>query len=545
MLKRALVVVSLSLVFPLLNCGGGSSGSSVTNPPPPPPPSCVNTATVACTQSGQVQGVIEGNLRAFRGIPYAAPPVGNLRWKAPAAPASWQGVRDASQIGNVCPQLDGSGALFGDEDCLLVNVYTSSPAPSTPQPVMVFLHGGGNVGGDTRQPKFDSPPLATQGAVVVWVQYRLGILGFLANPLLTSEGGGTSGNYALLDMIAALKWVQQNISNFGGDPNHVLLWGQSSGSWDIQMLLAAPSAQGLFSAAAMESGVIPSTATAKSLPTFAATEAASTPFVSAMGCDQASDVLACLRALSPGPIVNYQQQSPLPVLPGVGSPFLPEDSFTAIQQNGSPVPLLIGSTREEYTNSGDNPNTPLDQTGYSNAVHAEFDPIGAGVADQVLTLYPATNYDAPIYALVAVDTDYHVSCETQNLALAAAGSGRPNVYRFLYTHQFEDDPSLKAGRAFHTAELYFLFGNMALIDPSFTSAVVNYVPTVAEVSFSQQMMGYWIRFAATGNPNGNGAVNWPAYDATSENILQLDDTPTITNGYDSVKCQYFSTLPQP
>jgi para-nitrobenzyl esterase len=513
----------------LSSCGGGN-GTTTS-------PGCVNTSTIACTQSGAVQGVVAGDTRAFLGIPYAAPPVGNLRWRPPALPLAWQGVREAASFGNICPEINYSGVLVGNEDCLVLNVFTSNPPPQAKQPVMVFFHGGGDVRGSSQDPPYGSPTLQTHGVIVVTAEYRLGILGFLANSLLTAESGGSSGNFALLDMIAVLSWVKQNIANFGGDPSHVMLFGQSAGSYDIQMLLAAPSAQGLFSVAGMESNVIPS----GQLPPFAMAEAASGPFIAALGCSAAADVLACLRAVPQDTIVNY----PLNFLlgPGVGSPFLPIDPFIVLQQNGSPVPLLLGSTREEWTGVNDDPTAALTESQYEAAIHSRFDPIGPTVANQVLSLYPAANYDTPEYALIAVDSDYNMTCEVRNVARAASGANRKAVWRYFYTHRFEDDAGLNASRAFHTAELYFVFGNFSPVDPPFAYAP-NYVPTGAEIAFTGDMM-YWTRFAATGDPNGAGATAWPAYDPSTDSMLQLDDTPAPINGYHNSQCDYLSTLPQP
>jgi len=526
---RVLLLPGLLL---LASCGGGGGGT-------PPPPACAESETIACTQSGALRGVIEGNIRAFRGIPFAAPPLGNLRWKPPAPPVAWQGVRDASQFGSVCTQINFNLELVGEEDCLFVNVFTSSPAPKSKQPVMVFFHGGGDEAGDTHQAPFDSPSLAAAGVVVVTAEYRLGVLGFLANPLLTAEGGGTSGQYAILDMVAALTWVKNNIAHFGGDPNQVMLFGQSAGSFNIQMMLAIAPAHGLFNVAGMESGAIPSINKAPWLPTQPVADAASAPFVAAMGCANAAGVLACLRSVSADTMVNYAWNSPFIYGPGVGSPFLPVDSFTYLQQHGSPVPLLIGTTREEYLGVSDNPNSPLDAAGYTAEIHTEFDKYGNSVADQVLSLYPVTGYDTPEYALDAVHSDYQITCEIRNTALAALGAQRPPVWRYLYTHRFENGSFLAPYRAFHTAELFFIFGNFSNIAGS------EYFPSSAETDFSQAMMGYWTRFAATGDPNGVGATQWLPYDAANEHMLQLDETFAPIDGYHTPQCNYLSTLPQP
>ena len=213
---------------------------------------------VVRTRSGLVQGEISEQLRSFRGIPYAAPPVGDLRWRPPARVASWNGVHDASAFGDMCIQIDANNNLVGSEDCLTLNVFTASSGPVNNQPVTVFFHGGGNKRGAAKQPWFDHPRLATKGVIVVTADYRLGALGFFAHPLLTAEGGGSSSNYGLMDQIATLRWVQDNIRAFGGDPDRVMLFGQSAGSSDIQGLLTSPLARGLFSRAGMESGTIPS-----------------------------------------------------------------------------------------------------------------------------------------------------------------------------------------------------------------------------------------------------------------------------------------------
>ena len=217
--------------------GGGGGGSGAA------PDGCVSTATVVCTQSGQLQGAVEGSYRAFRGIPFAAPPVGDLRWRPPAAPASWQGVRSAMAFGNKCPQIDNSGVPLGDEDCLTLNVYAVNPPASSKQPVMVYFHGGGERMGSAQDPPWNAvPPLAGHGVIVVTVEYRLGLLGWLAHPLLTAEGQGSSGNYGLMDLIAALKWVHDNIAEFGGDPARVMIFGQSAGAENIYALLASQEA---------------------------------------------------------------------------------------------------------------------------------------------------------------------------------------------------------------------------------------------------------------------------------------------------------------
>lgn len=267
-------------------------------------------ATIAQTQSGTVQGVLDGNVLAFRGIPYAAPPTGNLRWKPPQPPLPWVGSRDASTFGNVCTQLDANNQPLGSEDCLFLNIFVNSQtAHGLQQPVMVYIHGGGNRQGSTHQPYENAPPLATQGVIVVTIEYRLGLLGFLVHPLLDAEGGGSSGNYGLMDQIAALTWVHQNIASFGGDPTHVMVFGQSAGSFDVEALLASPLTPGLFSAAGMESGSL----LHGQILALADLETLDAALVPAAGCDKAADVLACLRAAPASNVIS--NDNAIPYLP--------------------------------------------------------------------------------------------------------------------------------------------------------------------------------------------------------------------------------------
>jgi para-nitrobenzyl esterase len=556
-------------------------------------------STVAQMQSGALQGVLvpcgtpecsASNVLEFRSIPYAATPVGDLRWKPPQPPIRWTGTtRDATVLGTRCIQVNGAGKVVGSEDCLYLNILISSQTPhSQPQPVMVFLHGGANRIG-TGLPGFDfrdPPPLATQGVIVVTLEFRIGILGFLTHQLLTAEGGGSSGNYGLRDQIAALAWVHQNIASFGGDPGHVMVFGTSSGSSDVEALLTSPltqgplsqcgPVQGCFSAAGMENAAVVH-GQYLSLPN---KEAQDAPLVAGLGCDAAVDVLACLRALPAATLVNnpsttYQgwyagtPQLIVNLEPDV-VPSNPHDWL--LQQQGSPVPLLLGSNREDASTQGlpswcttgsvapplcpnEDPTAspPLDATGYGNTIHAEFDPlVGVNGADTMLTtLYPTSSFDAPVWAFIAVDSDFPVgaACPYREVARAAAGANGKPVWRYVYTHTFENDPNLTPYRAFHASELPFVFG-----DPSYVKNSNGPHPTTpAELTLAEQMMGYWTRFTKTGDPNGSGATVWPRYDATTDAMLQLDDTSTEISGansYRKLQCDFydanatvFATLP--
>jgi para-nitrobenzyl esterase len=427
------------------------------------------------------------------------------------------------------------------------------------------------------------PPLATQGVIIVTLEFRVGILGFFTHPLLTNEGGGSTGNYGLRDQIAALAWVHQNIVSFGGDPAHIMVFGLSSGSSNMEALLTSPlthgplsqcgPSQGCFSAAAMEGGSV----VKGQFLSLQNKEAQDGPLVAGLGCDTATDVLACLRALPAATLVNnpsraYQAwYAGTPVLiVNLEPDVVPMNPFDWLaQQHGSPVPLLLGSNREDASTQGlpswcttasvapplcpnEEPTAspPLDAAGYANTIHAEFDPlVGISGADAMLTsLYPATGFDAPVWALIAVDSDLTIgaACPYREVARAAAGANGAPVWRYVYTHTFENnDPNLTPYRAFHSAERPFVFG-----DPSGGG---SYTPTAAELTLARQIMGYWSRFARTGDPNGSGATVWPRYDATTDPMLQIDDTSTEISGansYRKLQCDFydvnataFSSLP--
>jgi para-nitrobenzyl esterase len=511
-----------------------------------------SSPTIAVTQSGAVQGVVDGNFLRFRGIPFAAPPLGNLRWKPPVAPASWDGIRSAANFGNRCPQTDFNGGVQGDEDCLTLNVYATNPPASSKQPVMVFFHGGGNVLGSAQDPPWDlAPPLAGHGVIVVTAQYRLGILGDLAIQELTTEGNGSSGNYCLRDMIAALQWVHDNIAQFNGDPTRVMMFGQSAGALNVQALLASPKVQGqgLITSAGMESSVLPAGLLGTSVADAYAFYAG---FVPAVGCSAPQDVLSCLRALPVNTIMQRQfLQFPSFMGYNLDPDILPTDPFDELKL-GSPVPLLIGSNRDEAADLED-PGVALTPSEYATAIHNQFDPLlpgtGTQTGDKIISLYPAASvpFDTnPRYTHIDVETDYSITRPTRDLARAVAavvGPQKQPVWRYLFTHQYETDPHLTVRRAFHTAELYFVAG----LVPGNTRSVyydgTQYTPNAAEGTLSNEIMDYWARFAATGDPNGGGAVQWLPYDP-GENILLLDDTiANLAGGYRNTQCDFLSTLP--
>ena len=466
------------------------------------------------TEDGAVKGIASPNIDEFLGIPYAAPPLGDRRWTPPQPHGHWHGVLKATQLGNQCPQLDSFGDEFGDEDCLFLNVYT--PGPKTGQksghglPVMVWIHGGNLTfwsGG-----LFDPTPLVEKGGViVVTINYRLGVLGFLAHPSLDAEGH-LNANYGLMDQQFALKWVRRNIAAFGGDPGQVTIFGESAGGLSVYSQLASPTAAGLFQRAIAESGAYTSFQDYQQLilPLETA-ETAGTAFAVSVGCGE--QTAQCLRATSAVALVDAEPGIVYPVVDGTVLTQPPGSALAAGQFNR--VPVISGSNHDEYRSfvaiDYDYLGTPLTDADYPAAV-AAF--VGLPLADpfvgSVLDLYPLSNYPPPPgvvsapLALGALGTDAVFACTGLNADRSLA------KYVPTYAYEFNDEKApLSLGLvpasfplgAYHTAEIQYLF---------------NVFGTPAPFGGDQQrlsdtMIRYWTQFAKTGNPNSPGAPVWPRY----------------------------------
>lgn len=520
-------LVCLSLLAILSACGSGQ-GDSVDD-----------TITDAIpTDHGSVSGFQDQQTMAYLGIPFAAPPVGPLRWQPPTEPKIWQGTRQATAFSPPCPQVDDNGAVIGNEDCLYLNVWKPLAASAGANlPVMVFVHGGGNTQGSASKlldgfPLYDGQRLAERGqVVVVTLQYRLGALGFLVHPALAAENPQrVSGNYGLLDQIAALGWVQRNIRAFGGDPSRVLLFGQSAGALDTCMLVTSPLARGLFSRALMESG----SCNAKS-----AAERANEGelLVAAVGCGRSANPTACLRQLNAATLVRAVDTSPVsslgivttvfgPNVDGYVLPVAPIDALDSGQHN--PVSFVIGANADETSTFGI-PIT-LTEDEYQLAVQTVFDP---SQTDAVLAQYPVNAYGSPRDALVAATTDAQFVCPARRIARSAANHQNPPVFRYFFTHGL-NNPAGGFSEAGHGVDLLFVFQQMG-VDPS-------YSPTAEDQALESAMLGYWTRFAATGDPNGGQAINWPQYAADADPYLELATPIRSGTGVRTAQCDFWDGL---
>src|SRR5262250_1293959 len=460
---------------------------------------------VVATDLGPVRGVATGTMQEFLGIPYAAAPVGDLRWRPPQEHARWNGVRNATSFGPHCPQVATPyGTPSTSEDCLVLNVFTPMKTnEGLPHllPVMFWIHGGGLVVGESDG--YDPSNLVAQNVIVVTINYRIGELGFLAHSALTAESSnGASGNYGLLDQQAALRWVQRNIRAFGGNPDNVTIFGESAGGLSVHAQLASPLAAHLFHKAIVESG-------AYSLvqPSLSAAEATGAAFAASAGC--ADQSTACLRSLPVAAILAHQPGGTMvPNLDGSVLPRTVLDAFT----NGpfNQVPVIEGSNHDEWrlfvAQTEATTGTPLTPAGYIPAIAATLGVPAASATFIGTVVYPLNAYPSPSVALGAIGTDGVFACN------ARLSSRFLSQYVPTYQYEFNDPNapmlffasiSFPTG-ASHASELQYIFDVLETPVPS---------PglTPAQEQLSKTMVRYWAEFARTGNPNSSETPPWPPY----------------------------------
>ena len=457
------------------------------------------------TKSGRVKGT-GGEVTSFKGIPYAAAPVGPLRWRPPAAPPAWTNVRDATQFGPECPQPRPGGRI--NEDCLSLNIWTPAKTSVAHLPVMVLIQGGGFFGDAASRPDFDGTALAARGVVVVTFNYRLGALGYLAHPALSRESSrGVSGNYGLLDQIAALQWVQSNIAQFGGNPADVTVFGRSAGAYSICLLTVSPLAKGLFHRAAMQSLPL-MFQPARHLRSAEREAAARTPDIRALRNASAEDIL---KELPMAPTLSTGTHY-YPVVDGWAVPADPADLVGTRRQ--AKVQVLMGWNADEGNFFlGDAPKRIADFQGF---IRAKF---GETQAKSILQNYPAqTDADAP-GALTRAFGDWELLTSTVLTARAMARLGDVYVYQFSRVAPLTR--RLWNGAA-HRSEIPYVFDHI-------TVAPDNFEPQ--DKVISDAMAGAWIEFAKTGNPNGPGLPVWPPYQQPSYEYVNYGDEIAVQSGF--------------
>jgi len=510
------------------------------------------------SEAGFIRGQTDGQVDRFLGVPYAAPPVGDLRWKAPEPAPGWAGIRDATALGNECTQLQnakGGQVVTGSEDCLYLNLYR--PANARPRqllPVLVFVHGGLNHRDSGNW--YDPTEMVTKtGIIVVTINYRLNVFGFLALPSLDSEAGNpSSGNFGLLDQQAALRWVHENILAFGGDPTNVTVGGESAGAIDTCANLASPGAAGLFNKVIMESTYCPAAPHEEALATSAAV-------ATAAGCTDVQAAASCLRGMAAADVL--QAAVPLnPIvggdtaIPGKGAgfnaspnfgndvlPVKPSDALASGQWNWASI--LMGSNHDEAAlfvapAMIGKVKLPLSVDGYQAVVAAQY----RSFAPAVLNEYNLDQFKNPFiaYADEATD-DSPFGCAVTQLSQTLSASAP--IYRYEFADAGAPTPGgdatgIPAGLslgAYHGSELQYLFKMTQLPGPR----------TPLQQQLSEQMIQYWGNFVKTGNPNGSGLVRWPLYDAYTNQILSLrPEGNAVINNFDTDHhCSFWATAPGP
>jgi len=462
-------------------------------------------------EEGWIQGTAENGLTIFRGIPFAAPPVGPLRWKAPQPVKKWDGVKHASHFA-ASPMQGGNPPSGKSEDCLYLNVWTPAKSKSEHLPVMVWIYGGGFSTGSTAEPWFDGMKLAQKGVVFVSITYRVGPLGFLAHPELSEEGPNhASGNYGLLDQIAGLKWLQKNIAAFGGDPKKVTIFGESAGGISVSMLCASPLAKGLFRGAISQSGgsfgpVSATTYPGENMKTLKQAESEGLNYAAKAGANSLDEL-------------RKMEVSKLPIGWGVGSSWpvvdgyvIPDVQYKLYQEGKyNDVPVLIGYNSDEglFFSSG---KTPQERTDAVKARYGKF-------ADDLIKAYPIGESSASRSARNLM-RDAAFGWHNWTWARLQSKTGKSKVfYYFFDQHPDYPEGSSEYGQgSSHAEDVSYVFQH---IDPS------NPKTSKSDLEISTAMGNYWINFAKYGNPNGKELPLWPAFNAHQPAVMYFAKTPHV------------------
>ena len=490
MINRALrPVLVLAVAFAVSSAGPGASGPM----------------TRARVEQGELLGKAKGDVTAFLGVPFAAPPTGDQRWQPPRPPQAWTGVRQADRFSASCQQTVTPGGIgpwtseyvvSGDvsEDCLFLNVWTRASSSSAKLPVLVWIHGGAFTSGSGSVPIYDGTELAAKGIVAVTINYRLGVYGFLAHPQLTAESPAhASGNYGLLDQVEALRWIRTNIVAFGGDPARVTIAGQSAGAASVHYLIATPLAKGLFRRAIAQSG----SGMDISVPDRERAEGYGARFAKAAGASS----IAELRALSSQQLDGTIAKMPAepggvglgPIVDGL---LLPDGKTVGANTNDTPI--LTGMTAQEMV--GLNPNvgkaTP-------EALRTQIEKTYGAAANAMLALYPAPDDVAANAAVEALARDRGLA-STYLWAREREKVTKHPIYVYLWTHA-EPGPEAARYKAFHSSEIPYVFETLGAAPRPFADE---------DHRLASLMSGYWANWTKNGDPNGGGLPRWPRFGAT-------------------------------
>lgn len=467
------------------------------------------------TQKGIVEGEQFGSMHRFLGIPFAQPPVGDLRWKAPQEMAPWKGVKVTKAYGPSPMQAEPKPFMVWSEeylipkepiseDCLYLNIWNDSKEKAL-KPVLVYIYGGGFRSGGAACPIYDGTATASKGVVFVSINYRVGTFGFLAHPELSKESSaGVSGNYGLLDMIAALKWIKVNIASFGGDPNQVTIAGQSAGAFAVNYLCASPLAKGLFKRAIAESGSAMLSSPLRPAVNQVAAESLGTMFATKLGAEN----LEGLRAKSANDILNAPGGLSSPYLDGYVEPL---NMMAAYRENKvNDVDLLLGWNSEDVVS-----NRWLPAQEYQQNLSKKYGP----KATELLGYYPATNDAEAAISQRNLSRDETFGAGVFFWAKTQFTHGKSPVFLYNFNRQIPGDTPETQNGAFHTGEVPYAYDNLAKVRRPYQAV---------DKQLAKYMSSYWVNFAKTGNPNGEGLPVWPRFQADNA-LMQLDvDTKAST-----------------
>jgi para-nitrobenzyl esterase len=463
--------------------------------------------TVIKTASGLISGVKNdaGDVLSFKGIPYAAAPIGDLRWKAPQPAKPWQGVLVADKFG--ASPMQGKPVPFGvytpeflipetpiDEDCLYLNVWTNAKTKQDKRPVLVWIYGGGFSSGGSGVPIYDGEAMAKKDVIFVTINYRVGILGFLSHPDLTSESPNhTSGNYGLLDQIAALKWVKENIGAFGGDPDNVTIAGQSAGSMSVNALVASPLAKGLFAKAISESG---SLLLSNSTP-FKAAEEQGKKLAEAN-----SLTLKQLREMPAEAIQKIQGRFSI-IIDGHVLPQPISQIFAEGKQNQ--IPVITGWNADDSFSSG-----IIKKEDFIKRAQDQY----GTHASEFLKHYPA-NTDAEAGASdIKVSRDLTFALSGYQWGAVQSAQAKNSIYLYYFERKVPATPDFEKYGAFHTAEVPYVLNTLKFL---------NRPLQPVDYELAELMSSYWANFAKTGNPNGEGLPLWPVYNPSDAIVMTFNE----------------------
>jgi para-nitrobenzyl esterase len=465
--------------------------------------------------SGSLVGVRDGGITVYKGVPYAAPPVGSLRWRSPQPARSWKGVRRADRFAPACMQkgvsMPGEAPPAVSEDCLYLNIWTPAGAPRKGLPILVWIHGGGFTNGSASMPLYWGDRLARDGIIVVTVAYRLGPFGFLAYPALTRESPHhSSGNYGLMDQIAALKWVRRNIPAFGGDPRRVTVAGQSAGAMFVSMLMASPLAHGLFQRAIGESGGFFEPLGMAPAYRFANAERQGERYAAALGAGN----LAELRALPAADLLRGDVAAVShPIIEPYALPMSPYEAFATGQQND--VPILVGSNAAE-ARALMNPST-VTAKNFTRHIARSLGAPAAFIGTLDVAYPHRTNAEARQSA-IEIETDLRFGWDMWTWARLQARARPSGVYYYYFTQRppFPKGSPYYRWGASHFAELWYVFDHLDQERWNWTS---NDRRLALDVS------SFWVHFVKSGDPNGPGLPHWPVYKAGTASVLYLGSFP--------------------